>query len=76
MGAYNVVDAGTSPHSPVRLILGGKLRQDAIRVLKVPKSHPAVMPFGPEIRSKVDGAIDSRSDADLGEDYDGCIAAI
>ena len=34
------------------------------------------MPHGPEIRSRVDGAIDSRSDAELGGDYDGCITAI
>ena len=45
-------------------------------MLKVPKSHPAVLPHGPEIRSSIDGAINNRSDAELGEDYDGCISAI
>ena len=39
-GAFNVEDAATSPHSHVRLIFGAKPRKDAVRMLKVPKSHP------------------------------------
>ena len=39
-GAFNVEDSGIGPHSPVRLILGGKPRDDNVRMLKVPKSHP------------------------------------
>ena len=29
-GAFNIGDAEMSPHSPVRLIFGGKPRQDAV----------------------------------------------
>jgi hypothetical protein len=75
-GAYNVDDSGINPHSPVRLIFGAKPRQDSVRVLKVPKSHPPVLPHGPERECKDDPGIEARSDSDLGNDYAGCVAAI
>lgn len=70
-GAFNIADAGASPHSPVRLIFGAKPRKDETRVMKVPKSHPPVMPHGPEQECRVEQAVAARTDRDLGSDYDG-----
>jgi len=74
--AFNVEDAATSPHSPVRLIFGAKPRKDAVRMLKVPKLHPPVLPHGPDRRFVDDSMIDGKTDDQLGKDYVGCIAAI
>ena len=75
-GAFNVEDAGASPHSPVRLIFGSTPRKDTVRMLKVPKSHPPVLPHGPDRQCVDDPAIEALSDDELGENYVGCIAAI
>ena len=75
-GAFNVEDAGISPHSPVRLIFGSTPRKDMVRMLKVPKSHPPVLPHGPDRQHSDDPAIEALSDDELGKDYVGCIQAI
>ena len=50
--------------------------EDAARTIKVPKSHPPVLPHGPEKECKDEDAIDARIDRDLGDDYAGCIRLI
>ena len=72
IGAFNNGGACASLHSPVRLILGSKPRDDGVRCIKVPISHPAVLPAGPQ-RKCVPIEVEGHTDEQLGADYPGCI---
>ena len=47
VGTAITSDAGTYPHSPVRLYLKGRLRACQQHVLVHPRKVPALLPFGP-----------------------------
>ena len=72
IGAFNISDAGLYPHSPVRLIFGSKPRQDQMRTMKVPKSHPVDLPEGPQMGC-VPSEVMQYTDEELGGDYGGCV---
>ena len=69
---FNVSDAPMSTHSPVRLILGSKPRQDRMRTMKVPKAHQVDLPAGPQ-KWSVPDAMAKCMDEQLGSDFAGCM---
>lgn len=75
-GAFDIGDFEASPHSPVRLIFGGKPRQDKVRSMKVPKSHFPILPTDPVQKCDAAEEIAFRTDEELGKDFDGCIQLI
>ena len=72
VGAFNITDAGTSPHSPVRLIVSGKPRDDGMRCIKVPASHRSDLPEGPHQKC-IPVEVEDCTEEQLGMDYPGCI---
>ena len=74
-GAFNINDAGLHPHSPARLIIGDRPREDKMRTMKVPMAHSVELPAGPQ-RECIPEATKQCTDEQLGSDYAGCVVQL
>ena len=76
VGAYNIGDADmVKTHSPVRLIIGSKPRDDGVWCIKVPSAHVVDLPAGP-VNKCIPTARADYAHEELGMTYVGCINLI